>query len=492
MMEPIKRQQFRDPDRMAVQDAVIEAVQADPEVFIERYGNLRQAYGGRYINSDLFKETFEPYRQSRESRNRYNVPVHNAAAVLASEQLRRVLQLAPDLGRDKVVLLTGLPGAGKTFSVLEQDRFPADVHAVYEGQLSNPVTALDKVQAVLDAGFKPTILVVHPLPERALDNTLNRFAEQGRGASIHVLAKIMGELPSGLEAVHAWFGDQVRLEVMDRRDDYVNPVKLEGWQQLSILRSEGDYEYIRERLERHLEVRRDGISEAAWRQAAGLAPAGIGQGQPDRMVIREREALAQSRTPESGQGTVVLTVTVPQEIADRLGVQAALAHLNTVPGGLQALHDAGRGQSLDAAQREALRGWNVALFDAATDRFTRAGELSYMGYTHEIAAAQRQSPELTPRERESLQQQEQQRQQQMQLQARNIAEREEARDKAEKVARQVERLKDVAAGIEVSDVPGQVKQQAIEQVREQAREIVRETPREVRGKIPKRDRGPER
>jgi putative protein kinase ArgK-like GTPase of G3E family len=67
--------------------------------------------------------------------------------VLTSEPFRRARKLAPEPGRDTVVGLTGLPGPGKTASV----------------QANN-------VQQMLVAGFKPTIMVVHPLPKKALDN----------------------------------------------------------------------------------------------------------------------------------------------------------------------------------------------------------------------------------------------------------------------------------------------------------------------------------
>jgi hypothetical protein len=273
-MEPIKRQQFSNLDRQRVHLEVIGAVEADPEKFIERYKALPASFGGRYVSSDLFKETFEQYWASKESRNLYNVPVHNAAAVLASEQFRRVLQLPPEPDRDTVVLLTGLPGAGKTTSVMAGDQLPLHIHSVFEGQLAVPATTLDKVQQVLNAGLKPAIMVIHPIPEKALENTLRRFNEQGRGAGIHTLAKIMGGLPIGLSAIRDKYGEQVSLSVMDRRADFFKPVILDGWQQLSVLQSEGSYEHIKSRLERHLEAWRGDISDAAWRQAAGQQPIG--------------------------------------------------------------------------------------------------------------------------------------------------------------------------------------------------------------------------
>jgi hypothetical protein len=147
------------------------------------------------VSADLFKETFKIYNASNATRNRYNACVHNAAAVLASEYLRRAIHAQDAPERDTVILLTGIPGAGKTSSVLEGGELPANFRVIYEGQLSKPETAISKVQLVFDGGLKPVILVVHVKPEQALENTLKRFAELGRGAGIGLMASIQGELP---------------------------------------------------------------------------------------------------------------------------------------------------------------------------------------------------------------------------------------------------------------------------------------------------------
>lgn len=276
-IEPIRRGNFEGAGRNEVQEAVAQAVEADPDKFIERFKALPQSFGGRFISADTFKATFEQYRESNEARNLFNTPVHNAAAVLASEQLRRVLQEPPKPGADTVILLTGIPGAGKTSSVLENGSLRPRIHAVYEGQLADPNVAIAKIQQVLDAGFKPVVVVVHSAPEKALDNTLLRFEEIGRGASINTMAKIQGGLPASLAAVHNEFGEAVELKVLDRRN-YSAPQWVKNWQNLSLLESEGNHEHIKQRLEQHLESRRrQGLDADAYRQAAGLAP-----------IVRER------------------------------------------------------------------------------------------------------------------------------------------------------------------------------------------------------------
>lgn len=117
-MDAIERRVFAQPDRAAVQEAVVAAVESDPEPFLAAYAADPNHYGGRYVAADAFKDTFWQFRASRETRDRYNTPVHNAAAVLAAEQFNRMLQDTSDAARDTAIFLTGMPGAGKTSVVM--------------------------------------------------------------------------------------------------------------------------------------------------------------------------------------------------------------------------------------------------------------------------------------------------------------------------------------------------------------------------------------
>ena len=276
----------------------IASVEAWPERHIARYRALPGAFGGRYIAADLFKETFATYAASRESRARYNVPVHNASAVLSAELFRRVLA-EPD-ERSRAMFLTGIPGAGKTTSVLVQGGLAPDARLVFEGQMWRPETTLPKLQQALDAGIEPVIVVVHPRPEYALRNTFRRIDELGRGASIETMANIQGGLPDGLAAVHEHFGERVRLIVHDARNPQQRAMRV-GWDNLDLLRSEGNREQIHQRLAAELErAEREGAVGVAHRQQAlGRVPDARGMDRgvaaEDGRARQERDAQARDR-----------------------------------------------------------------------------------------------------------------------------------------------------------------------------------------------------
>ncbi|WP_232464390.1 zeta toxin family protein [Burkholderia ubonensis] len=271
--ENIRYVNFDEPDRRSVQERAIEAATTDPKKLIAAYRNDSRAFDGRYVAADLFKETFAEFSASRESRNRYNNPVHNAAAVLSSALFAENLAAPRTSGRDTVYFLTGSPGAGKTSMVLKSGDLPRDAVMVFEGQMSNFDTSRDKIQKVLDAGYRAHIIVVHARVENALDNTLQRFYEEGRGSSIATIANIVGNLPESLEQLHNFFGQNLLLDVVDVRDRS-NPVQLQGFENVDVLKSEGNYEHIQKRLRQRVEDQREfgRIDEDAYRQAVGLPP----------------------------------------------------------------------------------------------------------------------------------------------------------------------------------------------------------------------------
>ena len=278
-LEEIVRRQFGEADRSLVQDQVIAALQADPEAFIDAYRKHLDSFGGRYVATDLAKTLFEQYAASRENRGRYNMAVHNAAAVLAGEQFRRAIRDESDPARTGALFLTGMPGAGKTSAVqvpgkvLGLDGFAPGQRVIFEGQMINPVTSIEKVGQALAAGLQASLMALLPKPEDALANTFRRFQELGRGAGIDVMAQIQEGLPAGLRTLRREFGDQLEISVWDIRVRST-PVRHEGESGIVIIEKELEDGSVRDRLLATAERFRDAgaIDDDCYRQCRGLAP----------------------------------------------------------------------------------------------------------------------------------------------------------------------------------------------------------------------------
>lgn len=330
-LESINRRFYPEADRNEVQEQIAQAIESDPESFFARYHTLSQSFEGRYVCSDLFKETFPEFSASNEARGRYNNPLHNSAAVLASEQFRRRVQDASRPEQDTVIFLTGVPGAGKTTAILSESQLESNVRMVYEGQLARPDSVIPKIEQVLAAGLRPVIVAVHTPAEVALVNTLRRYERHGRGASVEAMASIQGGLPQGLAAIRERFGDQVEFQLFDRRLGLDRTQQKEGWEHVSELQSEGTYEHIKARL--HAALGRHeaaGVFRAdAIAQARGLAPRTRDQGlaapdggQPQHPRPRGSERAAQDTLDTSSTDDAARA-----ESAQARGIEAEQARL---------------------------------------------------------------------------------------------------------------------------------------------------------------------
>lgn len=281
-MKKIIRNKYPQIDRQNIQERVAMLAEGNPDAFLRKYEEDSRSQEGRYVCSDLMKEMFPEYANSAAERARYNNPVHNTAAVLADEQFSRVVKDNSTPERDQAIFVTGVPGAGKTTAINNggeaPGQIPENVRVVYEGQLANHETAIPKIQQCIDAGLTPTIIALHIKPEQALQNTLERFEQEGRGASIQAMATIQSNLPDGLQKIHETFGEQVNLVVLDRSHGLNESTELHGWENLTRLQ-EGNYEQLKQRLDSALQQYSNEYeySNDAIRQANGLATSGIDQ-----------------------------------------------------------------------------------------------------------------------------------------------------------------------------------------------------------------------
>jgi hypothetical protein len=319
-MEQIKRRGFTSPEHMAIETAAIDRALNHTDEVLSEYSLRADTHGGRYICADSFKSLMPRFDESAETRSRFNGAVHNAAAVLSSEQFRRLIADGPKDGRDKVMFITGIPGAGKSSSVQNHSLQP-DMAVVFEGQLSRPAPTMEKIAQAQQAGFEVGIVAVHMPPEIALERTNSRFLDpfNGRGASIGVMSEIQGDLPSGLREIHQRFGNSVSLQVLDNTPGH--QALHSGWSAVTVLEKEGHREHISNRLQAalrrgHAEGR---FSDSFYEQAAGRKPersmaSTVGDRSPERL---QADGSGRSVPQGSGQPHSLTTGAVQPSYSPR-------------------------------------------------------------------------------------------------------------------------------------------------------------------------------
>ncbi|MBO6195047.1 MAG: zeta toxin family protein [Bacilli bacterium] len=188
------------------QDYFIKLASEHTDECIEKYKNLEQSFGGRYVCSDLFKEIFPLYNSDRNSRNLFISAVHNSSACLANEQFQR---LAKDESISDCVFLTGIPGAGKSFFIesLRESGELKENMVIYEGDINSLDTIRQKINVMQENGKKVHIIVVNPTIELAYKNACKRLEIVGRGASKKTIARIASGIPGALQTLNIEFKD---------------------------------------------------------------------------------------------------------------------------------------------------------------------------------------------------------------------------------------------------------------------------------------------
>ncbi len=172
---------------------------------IKAYQRHPSSCNGRYICSDLFKETYPLYSESNASREKYNIVIHNSAAVLANEMFGIDVK---DPSIKRCIFLTGIPGGGKSFftqSLYTYDIIGEDT-MVYEGSIISP-SVHEKIQSAMQMGKEIYIIIVNPSLELAERNVISRLSEIGRDATCDVMAKIASEIPRAIAQIHEAYPD---------------------------------------------------------------------------------------------------------------------------------------------------------------------------------------------------------------------------------------------------------------------------------------------
>lgn len=236
--EQIIRRENLSDEMKQIEEFFIKSACEHTDDHILSYVSNEASFEGRYINSDLFKETFPLYAESIDGRKKYNWVVHNSAAVLARELFFRVVK-SEDI--KKCILVGGIPGAGKSQMIhsLLSDNVDEDT-MIYEGNIASP-TIIDYIKTALSYGKKVSIIIVNPTLELSQRNLINRYREVGRCSRFKTVATIASGLPNRLEEIHKLFPN-VPLVIFNKQNNSDVDCMV-GWKYLSSL-YKGTYEEI--------------------------------------------------------------------------------------------------------------------------------------------------------------------------------------------------------------------------------------------------------
>ena len=211
---------------------------------METYKNFPASIEGRYICSDLFKETFDVYTTSTETRRKYNYLVHNSAAVLANDLFEETVT---NNTITDCIFLTGMPGAGKSFFIQSlnlEHQIPEQI-MIYEGSIITN-TIIEKILKALANNKNIHIIVIKPTLELAYQNVLTRIKESGRGASLETMAQIASGLYEAVKKLYAIFKDRIEIGIYAKNQN--DEIEIyEGISYIELLNI-GTYEEVLEEL----------------------------------------------------------------------------------------------------------------------------------------------------------------------------------------------------------------------------------------------------
>lgn len=205
------------PDELLqIEDFFIKDAEENDLKHFEIYKQLESSINGKYVCSDLFKETFPLYTKSLESRKKLSEVIHNSAACLAGEYFDI---LAKDKSVDKCIFLSGVPGAGKSYFIqsIALSGQLDDKTMIYEGDITTE-TIYEKIDKCVENGKDIFFLIVNPTLELAQRNAIARHFEIGRGASSETMARIMSKIPGALENIMKKY--DIELGIFDKHSNY--------------------------------------------------------------------------------------------------------------------------------------------------------------------------------------------------------------------------------------------------------------------------------
>lgn len=239
----IRRLNNLEEELAQIQEMFIQDAEENTNQHFEQYRQLESSINGKYICSDLFKETFPMYTESIESRKKLSSVIHNSAACLAGEYFNLLVE---NNDIDKCIFLSGVPGAGKSY-LIQSIALSGELDnntMIYEGDITTP-TIFEKIDKCVENGKEIFILIVNPTLELAQRNAIARHFEIGRGASCETMARILSRIPNAVKEIIEKY--DITLGIYNKTTNYDITYEV-GTDYISTL-EHGTYEEILEQLQ---------------------------------------------------------------------------------------------------------------------------------------------------------------------------------------------------------------------------------------------------
>lgn len=233
----------------------IDEAENNTEKYLEKYKSLIESNNGHYINADLMKETFSVFSVSPINRKKYNLTIHNSAAVLSNELFKQMLESKMF---KHCIFLTGAPGAGKTFFIqsLFLTKSISEDTLVYEVNITSP-SIFSKIESAQMNSVECSIIVINSPLELSVQNAIERENKIGRSVTPYTMAKIYSEIPDYLLQIHQKY-PFINLGIFDKINNYEAKYKL-GFENINKL-NHGNFETLYKRLTKLMQYYKSKLS----------------------------------------------------------------------------------------------------------------------------------------------------------------------------------------------------------------------------------------
>lgn len=267
-----------------IESAFRQEVGSDPDAAAAAYAKLKDAKGGKVLNTDTARELSPDYLKKRS----LSAAVHEPASALVKYMFAKKLAEAPGPGEEPLVLFTaGGTGAGKSTAVKGALGPLSDrAQIVYDTNMENAPKAIAKIDQALQAGKSARVVYVYRDPAEALrlgalTRAMHQEAEHGSGRTVPIDTHIDTHVGSNAAiheiAAHYENDPRVKITIIDNSGPQgsAHEIKLADLPKI-------DYNSTRERAKQVLESEHSSgrISDVVYRGFAGEASASNGQPGP--------------------------------------------------------------------------------------------------------------------------------------------------------------------------------------------------------------------